>query len=336
MWSIMLDYKKYISVLLLVFVVGCQENTLSLQKHTGRALGTTYLVQYQGQDQAFVQNQKAFDSLFQTINQSMSTYWPESLISQINRGNDSVVIDTHFKAVYQKATQVWQASNGFFDPTIGSLVNAYGFGPEKGLGVIDDATLDSLLAITGWDKLRLTDAGTITKFNKSIYIDFNAIAKGYTVDAIGNYLAAKGYTDFLVEIGGELVARGNSPRTGQAWKVAIDDPQQGETRRFTSIISLQNEALATSGNYRKFRVDSLTGEKYVHTLNPKTGRPVRSNILSTSVRAADCMTADAWATTLMVLPLEEGRALINARPDLAAFWIISEDKEVKEVQSTNW
>ena len=336
MWLIMPDYKKYISALLLVFVVGCQENTLSLQKHTGRALGTTYLVQYQGPAQAFAQNQKAFDSLFQTINQSMSTYWPESIISQINRGNDSVVVDTHFEAVYQKATQVWQASNGSFDPTIGSLVNAYGFGPEKGYRTIDDTTRDSLLAITGWDKLRLTDAGTITKSNKSIYIDFNAIAKGYTVDAIGSYLASKGYTDFLVEIGGELVARGNSPRTGQAWKVAIDDPQQGETRRFTSIIPLQNAALATSGNYRKFRVDSLTGEKYVHTLNPKTGRPVRSNILSTSVRAADCMTADAWATTLMVLPLEEGKALVNARPDLAAFWIISEDNEVKEVRSTNW
>ena len=303
-------YKKYISSLAILFFA-CETAPSSLQVHQGRALGTSYTIQYKGKANQYAQYQKSIDSLFQGINQSLSTYWPDSDISKINRGDSLVVVDSHFKKVFRKATTVWKNTNGFFDPTVGSLVNAYGFGPQKPLARIRVAQLDSLRKLTGWEKVSLTKNGTIRKDHPDIYLDFNAIAKGYTVDVIANYLSQKGQQNYLVEIGGEVVAKGISPKFQKAWTVAIDDPQQGAERRFKTTLSLVDEALATSGNYRKYRIDSLTGEKYVHSLNPHTGLPVKSSILSASVRAADCMTADAYATALMVLPLEKGMLKIK-------------------------
>ncbi|MGC6422427.1 MAG: FAD:protein FMN transferase [Flavobacteriaceae bacterium] len=337
MLSTMEVYKKFISGGLFALLVGCQPTQpASVQRHSGSALGTSYAILYQGTAQNFARNQSAFDSIFQVLNQSMSTYWPHSLISEINRGNDSIQVDQHFSTVFQKTTEIWQATSGLFDPTVGGLINAYGFGPTKGLKVLKTKQIDSLLILTGWGKIQLSDKRTVIKKDPRIQIDFNAIAKGYTVDVIGDYLVQNGYTDFLVEIGGEIVAKGNSPKTQRPWTVAIDDPQQENERRFTTTLSLTNAALATSGNYRKFRMDSVTGERYVHTLHPKTGRPVKSNVLSASVRAADCMTADAWATALMVLPLEEGQRLIAQIPTIEAYWIVAQGDKTQEIPSANW
>ena len=330
-------YKRYISLFLFGIVISCQSlQDLEAQKHTGRALGTTYSIQYQGSATDYENNQKAFDSIFQMLNHSMSTYWPQSIITRINEGMDTVTVDNHFKKVFHKATEIWTATSGLFDPTVGSLVNAYGFGPVKGLKTLNNQQIDSLLELTGWHKIQLTKKGKIHKLNPRIRLDFNAIAKGYTVDVIANFLTSKGCQNFLVEIGGEIVARGISPKSQKPWTIAIDDPQQQKQRTFQTTVALNNAALATSGNYRKFRIDSLTGKKYVHTLNPKTGRPVRSNILSTSVRASDCMTADAWATALMVLPLKTGQLLVEKNPDIEAFWIVAHNKETVEVRSSRW
>ena len=328
-------YKKYISSLAILFFA-CETAPSSLQVHQGRALGTSYTIQYKGKANQYAQYQKSIDSLFQGINQSLSTYWPDSDISKINRGDSLVVVDSHFQKVFRKATTVWKNTNGFFDPTVGSLVNAYGFGPQKPLRRIRVAQLDSLRKLTGWEKVRLTKNGTIRKDHPDIYLDFNAIAKGYMVDVIANYLSEKGQQNYLVEIGGEVVAKGISPKFQKAWTVAIDDPQQGAERRFKTTLSLVDEALATSGNYRKYRIDSLTGEKYVHSLNPYTGLPVKSSILSASVRAADCMTADAYATALMVLPIEKGQELIANATNLEAYWIISQGSTTLEVTTKGW
>jgi thiamine biosynthesis lipoprotein len=328
-------YKKYISSLAILFFA-CETAPSSLQVHQGRALGTSYTIQYKGKANQYAQYQKSIDSLFQRINQSLSTYWPDSDISKINRGDSLVVVDSHFQKVFRKATTVWKNTNGFFDPTVGSLANAYGFGPQKPLARIRVAQLDSLRKLTGWEKVSLTKNGTIRKDYPDIYLDFNAIAKGYTVDVIANYLSQKGQQNYLVEIGGEVVAKGISPKFQKAWTVAIDDPQQGAERRFKTTLSLVDEALATSGNYRKYRIDSLTGEKYVHSLNPHTGLPVKSSILSASVRAADCMTADAYATALMVLPLEEGQELIASATNLEAYWIVSQGSTTLEVTTKGW
>ena len=335
MLSITKVYKKYISSLAILFFA-CETAPSSLQVHQGSALGTSYTIQYKGKSNQYAQYQKSIDSLFQGINQSLSTYWPDSDISKINRGDSLVVVDSHFQKVFRKATTIWKNTNGFFDPTVGNLVNAYGFGPQKPLTRIRVAQLDSLRKLTGWEKVSLTKNGTIRKDHPDIYLDFNAIAKGYTVDVIANYLSKKGQQNYLVEIGGEVVAKGISPKFQRAWTVAIDDPQQGAERRFRTTLSLVDEALATSGNYRKYRIDSLTGEKYVHSLNPHTGLPVKSSILSASVRAADCMTADAYATALMVLPLEKGQELIASATNLEAYWIVSQGSTTLEVTTKGW
>ena len=336
MWSTTMACRRFINLYILLLFVGCSSPEELLQIHRGQALGTTYIIQYQGNALRYAQNQKTIDSLFEVINQSLSTYRPDSDISKINNGEENVVVDSHFKSVFHKATQVWQASDGFFDPTVGSLANAYGFGPQRPLSILGASQRDSLLALTGWDKINLTQDHRIEKKSKGIQMDFNAIAKGYMVDVIGSHLTQVGYVNFLIEIGGELLASGSNPKTMQAWKVAIDDPQQGIERTLKTVLPLKNEALATSGNYRKFRIDSLTGVKYVHSLNPHTGLPVQSKILSASVRAPNCMTADAYATTLMVLPLEKGQALIAQDPELAAYWVLAQASDTTVIQSKNW
>jgi thiamine biosynthesis lipoprotein len=190
------------------------------------------------------------------------------------------------------------------------------------------------LSFTGWDKTSLTDQGTIKKEHPKVYFDFNALAKGYVVDVIADFLRLKKVSSFLVEIGGEIVAKGKSPRSGMFWKIAIDDPQQGKLRDFIRTLTLENKALATSGNYRKYAIDAETGLRIAHSINPKTGEAIPSKVLSVSVTASDCMTADAYATALMVMPVDQSQELIKSKPKLEAYWIVSDSLEgVKEIFS---
>ena len=325
---------KRIFIAFIFLWLGC-ESKPELVIHQGYALGTSYGVQYQQIDADYETVQAGIDSIFYVVNKSLSTYLPDSDISQINRGDSTLVVDQHFKAVFNKANILWYKTQGLFDPTVGAWVNAYGFGPEKPLKEISSAQRDSLMQVTGWARIQLKD-GRIVKDNPAIYIDFNAIAKGYTVDLVAHYLSNLGSENHLVEIGGEVVAKGLSPTSGALWKVGIDNPQQQEERSLQAVLSLDNQALATSGNYRKYRVDEKTGQKYVHSINPLNGKPVRSKVLSTSVKAPDCMTADAYATSLMVMSFEQGKALIEADPSLSAYWILAKGAGTEEVTSSRW
>ena len=236
----------------------------------------------------------------------MSTYIKNSDISKINRGDDQVVVDHHFKTVFNASKAVFTATQGFFDPTVGSLVNAYGFGPEEGLATLTASDRDRLLALTGFEKVTLHEEGRIDKSNPNIYLDFNAIGKGYAVDVLSSMMEKRfGYTNTLVEIGGELQAKGKHILKNSPWTVAIDAPNEDVAERdLLRTLTLQNQALATSGNYRKFRIDEK-GNKYVHTINPFDGTAQPSKVLSASVIAADCMTADAYATALMSMPISK-------------------------------
>jgi len=325
---------KRIFIAFIFLWLGC-ESKPELVIHQGYALGTSYGVQYQQIDADYESVQAGIDSIFYVVNKSLSTYLPDSDISQINRGDSTLVVDQHFKAVFNKANILWYKTQGLFDPTVGAWVNAYGFGPEKPLKEISSAQRDSLMQVTGWARIQLKD-GRIVKDNPAIYIDFNAIAKGYTVDLVAHYLSNLGSENHLVEIGGEVVAKGLSPTSGALWKVGIDNPQQQEERSLQAVLSLDNQALATSGNYRKYRVDEKTGQKYVHSINPLNGKPVRSKVLSASVKAPDCMTADAYATSLMVMSFEQGKALIEADPSLSAYWILAKGAGTEEVTSSRW
>ena len=298
-------------LLLVVLLTSCSKHELVLID--GQALGTYYRIKYLDIGYARENFQKGIDSIFNGLNNSMSTYIPNSDISKINSGDSTIVVDEHFEKVFQKANLMWYKSQGYFDPTVGAWVNAYGFGPTKKLKKIGLVERDSLMEITGWPRIRLTKDKKIIKDDKNIFIDFNALAKGYAVDQINLYFEKAGSKNHLIDIGGELISRGKNLVTNKFWSVGIEKPIESTLpRKIFDIIELNNEALATSGNYRKYRIDSLTGKKYVHTINPKTGKSFQSKILSVSVLASDCMTADAWATALMVMPFRLSKSIIES------------------------
>jgi len=332
------DWNKFYSFLLLLFFVGCQPTQENeTQRISGFALGTSYSVTYLSPSLKAEVLQREIDSVIDLMNASMSTYLEDSAISKINRGDSLIQVDEHFEKVYAMASEVWEKTQGYFDPTVGALVNAYGFGPDTSFTPISEEQRDEILIYTGWNKTKLTPKKTVQKEHPQVYFDFNALAKGYVVDVIADLLRENGSTSFLVEIGGEIVAEGLSPKSQQSWKVAIDDPRQTEERSFIAVVPLTNQALATSGNYRKYKLDKTTGKRLVHSINPKTGNPFPTEVLSASVTAPTCMEADAFATALMVMPLEKSRALIERESNLEAYWIVeTEYGTVEELYSSGF
>ena len=330
--------KLFSCYVLLLFLICCDsDHTKGNKKINGFALGTSYSISYD--DSSLNENilEKEVDSIIQIINSSMSTYLPDSDISRINNGDSLVIVDKHFQKVYNTAKLVWEKTGGYFDPTVGALVNAYGFGPEPSANVVSDEMRDEILTYTGWDKTYLTTKKTIQKTNPKLSFDFNALAKGYAVDLISDHLRSKNISSFLVEIGGEIVAQGFSPKTKKVWRIAIDDPNQSDERKFIKLITLNNTALATSGNYRKYKINKETGKRSVHSINPKTGNSFPTEVLSASVLAETCMIADAYATALMVMPFTDSMALIEGESNLEAYWIIeNEDGGVEEIVSSGF
>ena len=310
------------------FLLSCSE--LDEQRNAnGEALGTTYSIAYYSED--MIPLEKALDSIFERVNQSMSTYRDSSDISRINRGDSLVEVDSLFQEVFTLSKQVWENSNGYFDPTVGDLVNQYGFGPENGPKEVDSLTIDSLMRYVGFGKMKLRN-DVVIKESPEMYLDFNAIAKGYAIDLIGHYLDSKGSEDYLIELGGELLARGVNREKGSYWLVGIDDPmQQMGQRELTAAIELRNRAMATSGNYRKHRTDPETGALYVHTVNPLTGFAQKSDLLSVTVLAETCALADAYATAFMAMGYDLSKIVLSQQEDLDAFLIYSTlEGEMKE------
>lgn len=313
----------------LALLSSCHDDRADSHEFYGEALGTTYSIRYFSEKQ--FDFEKALDSIYESINSSMSTYRTSSDISKINRGDTSVKVDSNFRRVFEASGEIYKQSNGFFDPTVGELVNAYGFGPGKQLKEIDSVTLDSLNNLVGFDKINITENNTIVKEDPRIVLDFNAIAKGYTIDVIGKYLESKGVKNYLIELGGEILARGQNTERGSAWVVGIDDPmQEAGKRELKATVKLKNMAMATSGNYRKFRIDSLTGQKFVHTINPTTGKAERSNMLSASVITDNCMMADGYATACMALGLDRSKEMLQRLNNVEVYLVYSaENGDVK-------
>lgn len=294
----------------IALLISCQEESDKLQFIEGSAFGTTYHITYFGINPQQVQ--KGVDSLINEINQSASTYIDSSDISRINQGDSTVVVDDFFKEVFLLSERIHMETAGYFDPTIGVLRNAYGFGDEKPIKNIDDHTLDSLLQYVGFDKIKLNRDGTITKEHPQIYLDFNAIAKGLGVDYIGRYLESLNYEDYLVEVGGEIFTKGENPMKNSKWTVGIESPESDiDNRTYEATVQLKNEGLAASGNYRKFRVDSVSGKRYVHTINPLNGSAEMSDVTSATVIAPTCGEADAYATAFMAMGLEMTKNFVS-------------------------
>lgn len=318
------------SFLLLLLIVSCQPQTQELDRVEGEALGTTYHISYFS-DQS-IDIEKSLDSIFDLVNGSMSTYQSDSDISRINRGEVDVKVDEMFREVFELSAQVYRESGGYFDPTIGDIVNLYGFGSEQGVTDPDSTMVDSLMKFVGMDKVELTDDGVLVKKYPEVYIEFNAIAKGYAIDVIGNFLDAQGVDNYLIELGGELLAKGKNLTKDTYWRVGVDAPQSdAEKREMIAVLELRNRAMATSGNYRKFRVDPETGTQYVHTINPLTGFPERGDLLSATVLAPNCALADAYATAFMAMGYERAKALVEGLQDIDVFFLyLDQDGQKKE------
>src|SRR5690606_33142345 len=322
---IMKDLSKYSFVrfpifLLLLISVGCgtKGDKWIRNVNVGEALGTTYSIIYLSDRE--LDYERELDSIFDDINRSMSTYIPSSDISKINRGDSTVIVEQMFRDVFELSDKIHQASGGYFDPTVGALVNAWGFGPGKELEM-NGKRVDSLLEYVGFDKVSITPDNRIIKADPNIYFDFNAIAKGYAVDRLALLLDQRGIRNYLIEVGGELVAKGANMIKGKKWTVAIDDPRMDSERTSKRTVFMKDIAMASSGNYRKFRVDPETGAKYVHTIDPLTGYTKNSNILAVTITAKDCATADAYATAFMAMDLEKSKDVINHHPELEGYII---------------
>lgn len=285
---------------------------------TGNTMGTTYRVVYLDPEERDFK--KEIDSLLVAFNQSLSTYIPDSELSRFNQGDSLEFKLPYFLPVLKSSREIFDLTNGSFDPTVGPLVNLWGFGPG-GPQLKDSVNIQEYLPLIDFKAISFDDK-QVKKMKAGMYLDFSAIAKGYGVDVVADFLKAKGIENMLVEIGGELVAKGTNEK-GELWKVGINRPEEiGGSDEIFSIIALDNRALATSGNYRNYyEVDGL---KISHTIDPSTGRPVRHGLLSATVLAKDCMTADALATAMMVMGTEKAIALQEKQQDFEIYLIYND------------
>lgn len=266
---------------------------------SGNTMGTSYRIVYLDQEERNFKSE--VDSILVVFNQSLSTYIPNSEISTFNRV-DTLFFDLpYFLPVLEEGKTVYDQTAGAFDPTVAPLVNLWGFGPG-GPQLKDSVNIDAILRLVDYSSIQF-DKEKVWKLKKDVNLDFSAIAKGYGVDVIATFLSEKGIQNMLVEIGGELVAKGVNEE-GELWKVGINRPEEdASANELYSIVALSNQAMATSGNYRNYyEVDGL---KISHTIDPKTGRPVNHGLLSATVLAENCMKADAIATSLMVMGTEK-------------------------------
>lgn len=331
------DQKKNIiySIVLLIVVAGIwlyrnaqgeMSDEQSVVAFRGQTMGTVYTIKYQDEAKRNLKN--GVDSLLEVFNKSLNHYLPDSEISRFNRKDTLYFELPYFYPVLEKSKEVYEKTGGAFDPTVAPLVNAWGFGPDT-TQVPSQAKIDSLLQYVGFNKIIFTKK-YVTKTEPGVALNFSAIAKGYGVDVIADYLQQKGINNFMVEIGGEVVARGTNAQ-GNVWRIGINNPEHpGE---LTSAISLDNRAIATSGDYLNFY--EKDGKRYAHTISPVTGYPVEHTVLSVSVIAQDCMTADAYATAFMVLSLEKTKQIVSENPVLDVYIIYDENGQNKTFMTEN-
>lgn len=326
---------KYLVFILTMVMVACQPSVNEkVYLIEGEAQGSTYHIKYIAERD---ENLKpAIDSILEVIDRSMSTYRSDSAISKINQGDTTVVVGEHFRKVFEASQQIWQESEGLFDPTVGVLVNAWGFGKQK-ISEADlptDKKIDSLRKYVGFDKVALTEKNLIKKRYTEILFDFNAIAQGYTSDVVANYLSARGIKNYIVEIAGEMYLKGKNTVEDKSWTIGVENPLKPlDDRDLVATIQFTNQGLATSGNYRKVWTDS-NGRKYVHSINPLTGRATQSDVLSATVVAPSTMLADGYATMFMVMGLAKSKAFLEKHPDLAVLLVYSDDKHQEATYKT--
>ena len=289
------------------------------QRNSGLIFGTSYNITYQCAEDHKTDIEKALNE----VDASLSPFNDTSVITHVNR-NEDVALDKLFLDVFRLAQKINDDTDGAFDITVAPLVNAWGFGFKNGVNP-DEKVIDSLRQVVGFQKIRLEN-DKIVKADSRVMLDCSAIAKGYGVDVVANLLRGFGIKNFMVEIGGEVVTSGVNPDR-LPWRIGVTKPTDDSlsiNNELQTVINVTDKAMATSGNYRNFYYKG--GRKYAHTIDPKTGYPVQHSILSATVITDNCATADAYATSFMVLGMEKAKKLLERHPEMMAYFIYSDDK----------
>ena len=321
--------RKILTIIAGVLVVascGHQPQRIVLQ---GLAQGSYYAVSYfdeKGRD-----FQREVDSIFRVVDGSVNLWVDSSIICKVNR-NEAVALDKIFIENFRIAQEAARLSNGYFDPTISPIVAAWGFSSKTG-DSITPALIDSLKCLVDYRKIRIEN-GKVVKGNPAMKLDFNAIAQGYTSDLIANFLESRGITNYLVDTGGEIMAKGCKPN-GQPWIVGIEKPAENwdSEQTIQTRIALHDKGLVTSGSTRKYV--ERNGKRYSHCIDPKTGYPVKHNVLSVTVLAESSVWADALASICMVMGMEKSLPLIQSLDGVEAYYIFENDKNELETFATD-
>ena len=314
-------------LLLIVGTIVILKKQPPFRTNEGMVFGTIYKITYQHSDDL----QNEIKAAMMEVDNSLSPYNPNSIITRINH-NEDTVLNEHFLHVFNLAQQISAETEGAFDITVAPLVNAWGFGFKHSID-IDPNVIDSLRQFVGYQKIKLED-GKIVKEDARTMLDCSAIAKGYGVDRVARLLDQKGVQHYMVDIGGEVVLKGKNPRM-KTWRIGINKPVEDSlsvNQELQTILEVSDVGMATSGNYRKFYYKD--GKRYAHTIDPRVGTPVQHNILSATVIAKDCTTADAYATAFMVMGLEEAKAFCEAHPELHAYFICDGEGDSYEIFAT--
>ena len=309
---------------LLMLIIGTviivsQQHNMPYQRDTGFVFGTIYNITYQSDSNL----KKEIEEELKKVDQSLSPFNSTSTISRVNR-NEEVKVDEMFAEVFNRAMEISKETDGAFDITVAPLVNAWGFGFKSGEHPTAH-TIDSLLATIGYQRVALVGSKVVKKDRRTM-LDCSSIAKGYGCDRVAQLLRDKGISNFMVEIGGEVVTQGINPER-LPWKIGVTKPiddSLNTNNQIQTVLNVTDKAMATSGNYRNFYYKN--GKKYAHTIDPKTGYPVQHNILSATELAADCTTADAYATAFRVLGMERSQAFLQKHPELMAYFIYTDHK----------
>ncbi len=317
------------TLLFALLLSGCFAPQERIEQHSGLTMGTSFTVKWVTADtsQSAAIRKQINDALI-NVNQSMSTYIQDSELSRLNRlpVGSTVTLSEDLNSVLSQALEISQQSDGAFDVTVGPLVNLWGFGPDgRVVKAPSDSEIEKLKQRVGYQYAELNAERRELTRQRDIYIDLSAIAKGFGVDRLADILEQSGITSYLVEIGGELRARGQKP-DGQSWKIAIEAPKAG-TREAQRIIAVRNFGIASSGDYRNYFEED--GVRFSHTIDPATGKPIRHRLASVTVLAEDCATADALATTMMVMGTERAMAFA-VEQQVEAFLITKTDNGFSE------
>lgn len=314
-------------VILIVGTVLILRKQAPYQTNEGMVFGTIYKITYQSKENL----KPEIEATLQKVDNSLSPFNKQSVITHVNN-NENMEVDSLFTQVFQLSKEISEETHGAFDITVAPLVNAWGFGFKNATNVTD-AVIDSLQEFVGIDKIDLVN-GKIVKKDPRVILDCSAIAKGYGVDCVARLLDSKGVKNYMIDIGGELVMKGKNPKM-ETWRIGINKPIDDSlsvNQELQTVLEITDVGLATSGNYRNFYYKD--GKKYAHTIDPRTGYPIQHNILSSTVVAKDCATADAYATSFMVLGLDSAKTICNAHPELDAYFIYTKEDGTTDIYFT--